>query len=147
MGQPIPTQVDDGAVDALRARLDAEGATAVLALDGDDPVAGCFATAAVIGGKPVRNRAHISGMSVDPRRWGRGLATLAMEHLEAALFRRGYDTAQLAVLETNNRARSLYEHLGWRLVRVGERHPAGPHALYEKSLLSKLGPEQEHGCR
>jgi len=42
--------------------------------------------------------------------------------------------AQLHVLETNHRARSLYERLGWTLVRDGDPHPEGPQAVYEKSF-------------
>jgi ribosomal protein S18 acetylase RimI-like enzyme len=45
-----------------------------------------------------------------------------------------YRFAQLHVLETNHRARSLYERLGWTLVRDGDPHPEGPQAVYEKSF-------------
>lgn len=135
----MPATVDESAVDALRARLAEEGATAVLGVDGDEPVAGCFATQSCLNDTPVTGRAHVSGISVEPQRWGQGLARGALQHLEEALVTAGYDTVQLHALETNARARSLYEHLGWRLVRVGEPNPAGPHAVYEKRLESGGG--------
>lgn len=136
-GEPMPATVDESAVDAVRARLAEEGATAVLGVDGNEPVVGCFATQARVDDRPVTGRAHVSGISVDPQRWGQGLASGALLYLEEVLIAAGYDTVQLYVLETNARARSLYEHLGWRLVRVGEPHPAGPHAVYEKRLATE----------
>lgn len=133
-GRPIPAEVDEPAIDGVRARLADPAARAVLGFDGNQPVVGCFATQAVVDGKPIRRRAHVSGLSVDPGRWGQGLATEALQRLEEILVSAGYDTAQLQVLETNARARSLYEYLGWRLVRLGEPHPAGPHAIYDRRL-------------
>ena len=122
-GEPMPATVDESAVDALRARLAEEGATAVLGVAGDEPVAGCFATQACLKDTTITGRAHVSGISVDPQRWGQGLARGALRHLEEALVTAGYDAVQLHVLETNARARSLYEHLGWRLGELA-RDPA-----------------------
>ncbi len=97
-------------------------------------MAGCFATQALLDGEPVAGRAHVSGIAVAPDRWGEGLAHAVLQRLNDLLLEHGYDTAQLYVLETNFRARAVYEHIGWRLIRTGELHPEGPHAVYETSL-------------
>ncbi|MDP8962293.1 MAG: GNAT family N-acetyltransferase [Actinomycetota bacterium] len=133
-GETIPSDVDASAVDALRSRLDSYGAVAVVAVEAGEPVAGCFATQALEHDEPVHGRAHVSGISVMPERWGEGLGRHVLARLEGVLLDRGYDAAQLIVLETNDRARRLYELAGWRLVSTGEPHPAGPHAVYEKTL-------------
>ncbi len=133
-GEAIPREVEDSAVDALRERLVDAGARAVLGWDGGEPVVACFGTQAVSDGQAVAGRAHVSGVAVHPDRWGEGLASAALRHLDEILANAGYVEAQLQVLETNSRARTLYEHLGWKLVRVGEPHVLGPHAVYEKDL-------------
>ncbi len=133
-GEAIPREVEDSAVAALQERLADAGARAVLGWDGEEPVVACFGTQAVSDGQAVAGRAHVSGVSVHPDRWGEGLATGALRHLDEVLANAGYVKAQLHVLETNARARTLYEHLGWKLVRLGEAHVLGPHAVYEKEL-------------
>ena len=80
--------------------------------------------------------AHVSLLSVDPRWWGRGYGRATLDFLVSALSMAGYEMAQLHVLENNNRARALYERAGWRLVRVGDSHPDGPQAVYERNLRS-----------
>lgn len=133
-GEPIPCDVDASAVEALRYRLDANGAVAVVAVDAGKVVAACFATQAIENDQPVDARAHVSGISVMPDRWGEGLGRRVLARLEGALVDHGYQTAQLSVLETNGRARRLYDRSGWRLMCAGQPHPAGPHAVYEKTL-------------
>lgn len=136
-GEAVPREVQDSAVDALRQRLADVGARAVLGWDGDEAVVACFGTQAVSDGQAVPGRAHVSGVSVHPDRWGEGLATAALRHLDEVLADAGYVEAQLQVLETNFRARTLYEHLGWKLVRLGKPHVLGPHAVYEKDLRGR----------
>lgn len=134
-GDRIPAAAGGEAIAALRARLSAKGAVAVVCVEGEDGVvAGCFATQALVDGAPAPRLAHVSGLCVRPDQWGRGLATLALDALEAILVARNYEVAQLHVLESNHRARSLYERLGWALARTGEPHELGPHAVYEKQL-------------
>ena len=59
-GEPMPARVDESAVEALRARLAEEGATAVLGVGGNEPVVGCFAP----------NRGSMTGRSRDgPCQW------------------------------------------------------------------------------
>jgi ribosomal protein S18 acetylase RimI-like enzyme len=55
----------------------------------------------------------IRHLAVHPARWGRGLAATAMAAAVADMARRGTRDASLWVLEENERARRLYERLGW----------------------------------
>src|SRR4051812_20296538 len=73
-GQSLPSAVNDAAVEAVRARLETNGAVALVGFDADQPVAGCFATQAMVDNEPVAGRAHVSGIAVLPERWGEGLA-------------------------------------------------------------------------
>lgn len=70
----------------------------MLGTDGDEPVVGCFATQACVDDRPVTRRAHVSGISVEPRRSGRGLATAALQYLEEVLVADGFDSLELHVL-------------------------------------------------
>ena len=98
-GEPIPATVDESAVDAVRTRLAEKGATAVLGVDGNKPVVGCFATQARVDDRAVMGRAHVSGIAVDPQRWGQGLASGALLYLEKVLVSARYDTVQLYVVK------------------------------------------------
>ncbi len=94
-----------------------------------------FATRLVLAdGSESTAGADISGFAVAPEHWGKGFgyATLAFfEHLLATV---GYEFAQLHVLETNERARRLYERRAWRFVSGGHPHSDGDQAIYEKRL-------------
>jgi GNAT superfamily N-acetyltransferase len=82
----------------------------------------------------IEGAAHVSGLAVEPTRWGAGLATALLAFVEAEVRRRGFWLLRLHVLEGNERARALYEHLGWRLVATGYADHSGPQAVYDKSL-------------
>jgi len=61
-----------------------------------------------------RGVGHLARLYVDPDHWGMGIGTMlydtAMEDLGAR-----FGAATLWVLEANERARSWYERLGWRI--------------------------------
>jgi RimJ/RimL family protein N-acetyltransferase len=61
-------------------------------------------------------------LAVHPRRWGEGLATVALRAALTDLARRGAEEVSLWVLADNRQARDVYEHLGWRA--TGEQRPA-----------------------
>jgi ribosomal protein S18 acetylase RimI-like enzyme len=63
----------------------------------------------------VPGLAHISAVCVDPVRWGTGAGTTVVTALLDAAAQRGFAWAQLAVDVRNDRARSLYERLGFVL--------------------------------
>lgn len=48
-----------------------------------------------------------------PERWGAGVGYARMVTADAALRDNGFTSAALGVLADNQRARRLYEHLGW----------------------------------
>lgn len=63
---------------------------------------------------------------------GRGLATMLIVEAERRIRARGLRTACLSVEPDNERARRLYEHLGY--VAVGEREVGWEHDLEDGSL-------------
>lgn len=78
---------------------------------------------------------------VEPRVWGRGFGSALWCEEAQALRRRGFGCATLWVLADNDRARSFYEHQGFRL----DDHPprafrdadfVRPQVRYRRSLLA-----------
>jgi RimJ/RimL family protein N-acetyltransferase len=68
-------------------------------------------------------------VAVDPRHWGEGLATAAIETAMHAMEQRGTAVASLWVLEENHRARRLYDYLGWRPTDDVRAAPWPPHPV------------------
>lgn len=140
-GEAIPEAVGAEAVAREASRLDADRAIAVMAFVGSVPVAGCH-------GEPARQSdgtfsdtiAHLSGVSVHPDWWGRGIAGAMLIFMLEQLRASGFTDVQLWVLETNARARRLYERIGWRLVRLGAFHRDGPHAVYDIKVSEDADP-------
>lgn len=132
------TDADRTFLDRLRQRLAAPQAVVVAGFLGERMVSSGF-------GDPLRDpdgnelheAAHVSLIAVSPECWGRGLARKTLAFLEQQLATAGYKCAELHVLATNQRARSLYDRSGWDLIRVGERHPEGPQAVYAKALTRR----------
>lgn len=58
----------------------------------------------------------ISDVWVDPGFEGRGVGSALIQALEEDISRRGYSTARIHVAAANERARGLYEYLGYRQV-------------------------------
>ena len=87
----------------------------------------------------IADAAHVSGVAVEPTRWGEGLCTALLAFTEAEVRRRGFRLLRLHVLEGNEQARGLYEHLGWRLVGTGYADPFGPQAVYDRLLINDRG--------
>ena len=86
------------------------------------------------GDTVIEEAAHLSLVAVEPGRWGDGLGAALLDFVEAEVRRRGFRRFRLHVLEENERARRLYERHGWSLVATGHAHPAGPQAVYDKTL-------------
>jgi RimJ/RimL family protein N-acetyltransferase len=57
---------------------------------------------------------QLYGIDVRPDRWGLGVGRALLAAAHTGLADRGYDTAVLWVLPGNQRARTVYEHYGWR---------------------------------
>ena len=60
-----------------------------------------------------RTHAHVEVLAVDPAARGRGLARALMDQAEAWASGMGYEWITLNVFNGNDRARGLYEHLGY----------------------------------
>lgn len=88
VGERLPDSVDDATIEALTRRLQIPGTRAIVAEVDRRVVAGCFAAAALIDGRPVPGRAHISGVAVEPAQWGRGFGTLVTDAIVETRHRR-----------------------------------------------------------
>jgi GNAT superfamily N-acetyltransferase len=81
-------------------------------------------------------------LAVHPDAWGRGLARAGVERAVAAARTGGAERLVLWCLRENDRARGLYEHLGWRPsgTRRAARWPPHPEELeYALVLGSRHG--------
>jgi len=133
---PIPVAPEPEQVAALAHRVGRPGAAAVVAVDDDVAVGCCFFEPLTEPDREtiIDGAANLSGVAVEPDRWGEGLATALLDFAEAEVRRRGFRLLRLHVLEENERARALYEHLGWSLVATGYADHSGPQAVYDKFL-------------
>lgn len=86
-------------------------------------------------------------LAVRPDHWGQGLATAAIEHVLRAMDLRGAPAASLWCLLDNDRARSLYEYLGWRPTEDIREAAWPPHPLELRytRLLPGAGRPCAHG--
>lgn len=90
---------------------------ALVASEGEDLIG-----VVLVGPDPdVASTGHISRFYVRPDRWGTGVGRRLYDAAIAGLMGFEFPAASLWVLEHNQRARSWYERLGWRL--TGERKP------------------------
>jgi GNAT superfamily N-acetyltransferase len=83
-------------------------------------------------------------LAVHPRRWGSGLATVAIEKVLHAMDERGTAVAELWCLEENRRARRLYEHLGWRAATDRRPAPWPPHPTELRYTRPVPRSERQH---
>ncbi|MDH3683835.1 MAG: GNAT family N-acetyltransferase [Acidimicrobiia bacterium] len=134
-GEAIPSAISADTVAKQVARLSRPRAIAVIGYLGSVPVACCHAEPArdddVVAGN---TSAHLSGVAVHPDHWARGIGRSMIGYVLDELDKAGYDAVQLLVLESNSRARRLYERTGWHLERLGAPHPQGPHAVYHRAV-------------
>jgi GNAT superfamily N-acetyltransferase len=104
------------------------------------PTTTVAAAAAELLGFVTIHDAEVEQLFVDAAARGTGVAAALLRHAEATIAGR-FDTAWLAVVEGNGRARRFYERCGWRdtggfdyMAEVeGGRLPV-PSRRYEKSL-------------
>lgn len=93
------------------------GATFV-AVPGDAPVpgVGADAPATPVGYVHAYDTGYVSELAVAPAHQGEGHGRALLARALAALRARGVDAAELEVAADNDRARSLYETVGFRVV-------------------------------
>jgi RimJ/RimL family protein N-acetyltransferase len=73
-------------------------------------------------GDPIPARAHLSGLFVEPSRWGEGLGGELLDAAVVEMRERGYRDAELFTATANRRSRSVYEARGWRRLAVANTH-------------------------
>jgi RimJ/RimL family protein N-acetyltransferase len=74
-----------------------------------------FATFGPAQDDPGTSDGELYAINVRPDRWGSGMGGALLAAAHAGLAGLGYRSAVLWVLPGNQRARAVYEHLGWRL--------------------------------
>jgi ribosomal protein S18 acetylase RimI-like enzyme len=62
----------------------------------------------------------LDGLCVDPAAQGRGVGTALLDAISVEAARRGYKAVRLDVVDTNPRARALYEREGFAALRTTE---------------------------
>lgn len=111
----------------------------------DGAIAGtCAWTQARTGhgvGPPIRGRAHVSAVFVDPAHWRKGIAARLLEEAVAAMSRAGFESAQLWT-PAGAPARRFYEATGWTLTRATLHMPELnlPLVMYELSTAPQPPP-------
>jgi GNAT superfamily N-acetyltransferase len=94
-------------------------------------------------GPPISGLCHVSAVFVSPQYWGHGIGGSLMASLLSQADTRGYDAAQLWTHADNERARHLYERLGFH--RSGREQYDDRDELiihYRCSLLERQTPAQ-----
>mgnify|MGYP003345074275 CR=1 len=80
----------------------------------DGQPAGCAYLVTLVDYFNERPHAHLSVLAVAKHAEGHGVGTALLDHCAAWARQRGSDRLTLSALVTNGRARSLYEHKGFR---------------------------------
>jgi ribosomal protein S18 acetylase RimI-like enzyme len=62
---------------------------------------------------PTNGTAEVRYLGVDPDHWGRGLGGMILARVAHELASAGFSAAELLVYADNDRARRLYERMGW----------------------------------
>jgi GNAT superfamily N-acetyltransferase len=81
---------------------------------------------------------ELGAIYLDPDYWGRGIGKRLMEKATEELKALGFKQATLWVLDTNERARSFYEGIGWRADGASKKEQAGPVTLNEVRYRTSL---------
>lgn len=115
-GEPLPADVRERLVPALEAHPTTR---VLLAFDDDTPVglAVCFLGFSTFAARPLLN---VHDLAVLPEWRGRGVGHALLAAVEDRARRAGCCKLTLEVLETNARARSVYERFGFRDYALGD---------------------------
>lgn len=84
-----------------------------------------MAVSAVLSRSPKRGTVILDGICVDAALRGQGVGTALLDHVAAYARSVGAQAVGLSVIDTNPRAKSLYERCGFRAVSSGSLGPLG----------------------
>jgi ribosomal protein S18 acetylase RimI-like enzyme len=96
-----------------RMALETPGAHRTWVAEEDGRVVGFAVTGPSQDADADERTGELYAVYLDPDRYGRGIGKRLCDHVLADLRERGFRTATLWVLETNERARRFYEREGW----------------------------------
>lgn len=97
-----------------RAALESPGPHRTWVAEEDGRVVGFAVTGPSQDADADERTGELYAIYLDPDRFGAGIGKRLLDHALADLRERGFRTATLWVLETNERARRFYEREGWR---------------------------------
>ncbi len=103
-------RADDG---VIRSSLGGAAGTAAFVVDGHDRLDGAVCLTTQVDYFTGERLAHVEVLAVDPGARGRGVARALMDAAEAWARESGFRHITLNVWVQNERARGLYEHLGY----------------------------------
>ena len=121
----------------VREKLSDDAACTVVGVDGDEVIAMALAQAArdENGTGPVRpGEGHISMVFVAPDRWDQGIGGQLVDALHHEMTARGWQTASLGTGAGNQRARRLYERLGYEDTGESELYQGEEIIRYQRQL-------------
>lgn len=104
-------RADDG---VIRAALDESASDTIgFVVDGPTGLAGVVCLTTQVDYFTQERLAHVEVLAVDPSAQGRGVARILMDAAEEWARRQGFRRISLNVWTQNERARGLYQHLGY----------------------------------
>ena len=113
-GERVPTL--EGEAEFLKGRIEAERELMLVSYCGDELVGAC----SLMSLGPQLRFAHRCGLAIALFKdyWGQGIGRVMLETLLKVAKEVGYEQAELEVVSGNDRAKALYENLGF--VKYGE---------------------------
>lgn len=104
-------RADDG---VIRAALDESASDTIgFVVDGPTGLVGAVCLTTQVDYFTQEQLAHVEVLAVDPSAQGRGVARVLMDAAEQWARQRGFRRISLNVWTQNERARGLYQHLGY----------------------------------
>lgn len=82
---------------------------------------------------------EVTSIYVAPEAWQQGAGRALLDAATATLRTAGFASATLWVLDTNHRARTFYERMGWRPDGAAKMDDRGDFALHELRYTVELG--------
>jgi RimJ/RimL family protein N-acetyltransferase len=127
----------DGVLAFIRPKIES-GEPMLVAFDEDHVVGWCDLTAS---SWPTLKHIGVLGMGLLPDYRGRGLGETLLRRIVEAGWRYGFTRIELAVYVHNERARRLYERVGFAVEGVKRRSARIDGRYYDSTMMSLLAPD------